>query len=65
MESVTMFYICIDFAWTPGLIAEVMKSDLTLIAQSNAMRKSSIDNCAELPKLQQLIADKQLELQNS
>jgi hypothetical protein len=41
------------------------KSDLTLIARSNAMRKSSNDRCAELPKLQQLIADKQLELQNS
>jgi hypothetical protein len=41
------------------------KSDLSLIAQSNAMRKSSNDKCAELPKLQQLIADKQLELQNS
>jgi hypothetical protein len=41
------------------------KSDLTLIAQSNAMRKSSNDKCAELPKLQQFIADKQLELQNS
>jgi hypothetical protein len=41
------------------------KSDLSLIAQCNAMRKSSNDKCAELPKLQQLIADKQLELQNS
>jgi hypothetical protein len=39
-------------------------SDLTLIAKSNAMRKSANDKSAELPKLKQLISDKQLELQN-
>jgi hypothetical protein len=47
-----------------GFQAE-QKSDLTLIAKSNAMRKSYNDKCAEIPKLQQIIADKQLELQNS
>ena len=40
------------------------KSDLTMIAKSNAMRKSANDKSAELPKLQQCIKDKQLELQN-
>lgn len=38
--------------------------DLTLIAKSNAMRKSANVKSAELPKLQQLISDKQLELQS-
>lgn len=41
------------------------KGDLTLIAKSNALRKSSQEkSTTELPKLLQLITDKQLELQN-
>jgi len=40
------------------------KGDLTLIAKSNSMRKSAKEKTTELPKLLQLITDKQLEFQN-
>jgi len=40
------------------------KGDLTLIAKSNSMRKSAKEKTTELPKLLQLITEKQLEFQN-